>query len=65
MKKIKIYCDVKFHKYKTTHNINISNEFQYAEFNKYEKSETVKIDISELTNQNMFIEPNIKSFIKT
>ena len=49
-KRIKTYCNVEFHKYKTAHNTDISNEFQYAEFNEYKESETVKIDISESTN---------------
>ena len=59
-KKVKIYCDVKFHKYEITHNTDISSKFQYAEFNKYKKSKTVKIDIPESTNQNMFTEFSIK-----
>ena len=60
IKKVKTYHDVKFYKYETTHNINISNKFQYAEFNKYKKLKTVKIDISESINQNIFTEFNIK-----
>ena len=65
-KRIKTYHDVKFHEYETTHsNTDISNKFQYTEFDKYKKSETVKIDIPESTNQNVSTEPNIKPFIKT
>ena len=60
MKRVKIYCNVKFYEYETTHNADTSNEFQYAEFDKYEESETVEIDIPESTNQNMFTEPNIE-----
>ena len=52
---------MEFYEYETTHNnIDISNEFQYAEFDKYEESETVEIDISELINQNMSAESNIE-----
>ena len=61
-KRIKTYCDMKFYKYETTHNTDISNEFQYTEFDEYKESETVEIDISELTNQNTFTEFSIKSF---
>ena len=52
---------MKFCKYETTHNTDTNNEFQYTEFDKYKKSETVKIDIPELINQNTSTEPNIKS----
>ena len=62
MKKIKIYCNVKFHKYETAHNTDTSNKFQYAEFNEYKELETVKIDISKSTNQNTFTKFNIESF---
>ena len=65
IKRIKIYYDVKFCEYETTHsNTDISNKFQYAEFNKYKESETVEIDILKSINQNTFIEFNIKSFTK-
>ena len=54
---------MKFHKYKTIHsNADISNEFQYTEFNEYEESETVEIDIPESINQNTSTEPNIEPF---
>ena len=62
IKRVKIYCDVEFHKYETTHNADISNEFQYAEFDEYKKSKTVKINISESINQNTSIEFSIESF---
>ena len=61
-KRVKIYCNVKFCEYETTHNADISNEFQYAEFNEYEESKTVEIDIPESINQNVFTEPSIESF---
>ena len=64
-KRVKIYYNVKFHKYKITYNTDISNKFQYAEFNKYKESEIIEIDIPKLINQNTFIESNIESFIKT
>ena len=51
-KRIKTYCNVEFHEYKTTHNTDINNKFQYTEFNKYKKSKTVKINISESTDQH-------------
>ena len=61
MKRVKTYCNVEFHEYETTHsNTDTSNEFQYTEFNKYKESETVKIDIPELTNQNTSTESSIK-----
>ena len=53
---------MEFYEYETTHNTDISNKFQYAEFDEYEESETVEIDISELTNQNTFTEFSIESF---
>ena len=47
IKKIKIYCNVKFHKYKTfSITDKIDEEFQYEEFDKFEKTEIVKIDLS-------------------
>ena len=61
-KKIKTYHDVEFHKYETTHNTDISNEFQYAEFDEYKKSETVEIDIPKSINQNISTEPSIEPF---
>ena len=64
IKRVKIYCDVEFHKYETTHNINTSNKFQYTEFDKYKESETVEIDIPESINQNVFTESSIEPFIK-
>ena len=64
IKRVKTYCDVKFHKYETTHNADTSNEFQYTKFDEYEESETVEIDIPESTNQNTFKEPSIEPFIK-
>ena len=64
MKKIKIYCNVEFHKYETAYNTDISNKFQYTEFDEYKELKTVKIDISELINQNTSTEFNIKFFIK-
>ena len=63
-KKIKIYHDVEFHKNKTTHNIDISNKFQYTEFDEYKKSETVEIDISKSINQNMSTESSIEHSIE-
>ena len=54
MKRVKIYCDVEFCEYETTHNTDTSSKFQYTEFDKYKKSETVEIDIPE----------SIKTFIK-
>ena len=61
MKRVKTYCDVEFCKYETTHsNTDTSNEFQYTEFDEYEESETVEIDIPELTNQNTSTEPSIE-----
>ena len=64
MKRVKTYCNVKFRKYETAHNTDISNKFQYAEFDKYEESETVEIDIPESINQNTSTEPSIESSIK-
>ena len=64
MKRVKTYYDVEFHKNEITHNIDISNEFQYIEFDEYKESETVNINISKLINQNTFTEPSIKSFTK-
>ena len=62
MKRVKTYCDVEFCEYKTTHNnADISSEFQYAEFDECEESETVEIDISESTNQNTSTESSIES----
>ena len=64
-KRVKTYCDVEFHEYETTHsNTDTSNEFQYAEFDKYEESETVEIGIPESTNQNTSTEPSIEPFTK-
>ena len=60
-KRIKTYHNVKFCEYEITHNADASNEFQYAEFNEYEESEIVEIDIPESTDQNMFTEFNIES----
>ena len=62
IKRVKIYHNVKFHKYETTNNADISNKFQYTEFDKYKESETIKIDISKLTNQNTSTEPSIEPF---
>ena len=60
-KRVKTYCNVKFCEYETTHsNTDTSNEFQYTEFDEYEESETVKIDIPKSINQNTFTESNIK-----
>ena len=56
---------MKFHEYKTTYNADISNKFQYIEFDKYKKSEIVKIDISESTDQNTSTESSIESSAKT
>ena len=64
MKRVKTYHNVKFHKYETAHNADTSNEFQYAEFDEYKKSETVEIDIPESINQNTSTESNIKPSIK-
>ena len=64
IKRVKIYCDVEFHEYETTHNTDTSNEFQYAEFDKYKESETVEIDIPKLINQNMSTEFSIKPSIE-
>ena len=62
-KRVKIYCDVEFHKYKIIYNnTDISNEFQYAEFDEYEESETVEINILKSINQNTFTEFNIEPF---
>ena len=41
---------MKFCEYETTYNADISNKFQYAKFDEYEESETVEINILELTN---------------
>ena len=60
-KRVKIYCDVEFHEYETTHNTDISNEFQYTEFNEYKELKTVEIDIPELINQNISTKSNIES----
>ena len=60
-KRVKIYHDVEFHEYEITYNADISNEFQYTEFDEYEESETVEIDISKSTDQNTFIKPSIES----
>ena len=54
---------MEFHEYEITHsNTNISNKFQYAEFDEYKKSETVEMNIPESINQNMFTEPSIEPF---
>ena len=63
-KRVKTYCDVKFCKYETAHNTDISNKFQYTKFNEYEESETVEIDISKSINQKVFTKFNIESFVK-
>ena len=55
---------MKFYEYEIIYNADISNEFQYAEFDEYEKSETVEIDIPELINQNMFTESSIEPSIE-
>ena len=48
MKRIKIYYNVKFCKYETFNIINkISEEFQYEEFDKFKKTEIMKINLSE------------------
>ena len=52
---------MEFHEYETAHNTDTSNEFQYTEFDEYEESETVEIDIPESTDQNTFTEPSIES----
>ena len=55
---------MEFCEYETTYNTDISNKFQYTEFNKYKESETVEINISELINQNTSTEFNIKFSVK-
>ena len=47
-KRVRIYCNVKFHEYETFNAADeIDKEFQYEEFDKFEKAEIVKIDLSE------------------
>ena len=55
---------MEFHKYETTYNTDISNKFQYTEFNKYKELKTVEIDISKSINQNAFTELSIEPFTK-
>ena len=55
---------MEFHKYEITYNTDASNKFQYAEFDKYKESETVEINISESTDQNISTELSIKSSAK-
>ena len=63
-KKVKIYYNVEFYEYETAHNTDISNKFQYTEFNKYKELKIVEINISELTNQNTFTKSSIEFSIK-
>ena len=55
---------MKFCEYETTHNTDISNKFQYTEFNEYKESETIKIDILKSTNQNTFTKSSIEPSAK-
>ena len=63
-KRVKTYHDVKFCENETTHNVDISNKFQYTEFDEYKESETVEIDIPESINQNTSTEPSIEPSTK-
>ena len=48
MKRVKTYCNVKFHEYETFNTAEeISEEFQYEEFDKFEKTEIMEINLSE------------------
>ena len=60
-KRVKIYCNIKFCEYETFNIADeISKEFQYEEFDKFKKTEIMKINLSEISATSLHKSIEIK-----